>query len=204
MPGKYFIAGVVVILVLALGAALVLHLGGKSLTQKPEQQQQQPPAPTTATYSTTTFSIVYPIGYTVDESYAYQGVPKKPIKGVKFVIPEEVATGTNLATDSGVSVESLPRAKKCTADIYFEQNVKASDMTIGSSTYSVASSTGAAAGNFYEEYVYAINGSNPCIAVRYLIHSGNIANYPPNTVREFDRGALLGTFDTIRDSLQLH
>ena len=62
-------------------------------------------------------------------------------------------------------------------------------------------STGAAAGNRYEETVYTLPGTNPCIAVRYFIHYGVFQNYPAGTVREFDQQALLASFDAIRHTL---
>ena len=164
--------------------------------------------PATETYATSTFAITYPAGYTADASYIYDQVnPKKPISGVKFTIPGSMATGTNLSSDTYLSVEWLPRAKKCTGDIYLAANVRPHSETFASTTYSVATSSGAAAGNIYEESVYALQGSSPCIAVRYFIHSGNIGNYPaqgePGAVGEFDRAALLSAFDTIRASLLL-
>jgi hypothetical protein len=197
-----YIVGIVVIIILAAAAYLVWQKGMATQSPPPEPPAP-PPAPTVQTYATSTFSISYPTDFTADTSYAYQGVPNKPIPGVKFVIPATMATGTNLSADSGVSVESLPRAKACTGDIYIYQNVKAHDETIGSTVWSVASTSDAGAGNFYEEQVYALKGSSPCTAVRYFIHSTNIANYPPNTVTEFDRAALLQKFDSIRDSLQV-
>jgi hypothetical protein len=68
--------------------------------------------------------------------------------------------------------------------------------------YSVATSSEAAAGNLYEEMVYALSGISPCTAVRYYIHSSNIGNYATGTI-EFDRAALLAAFDKIRMSLTL-
>ena len=201
MPGKYIIAALVAVLVIALGTGLVLQLRGKSVLPKQEPSIEQPQV---STYATSTFSISYPPAFTVDDGYAYEGVPKKKVAGVKFSIPGAMATDTNLSSDSYISVESLPRAKKCTGDIYLYQNVRSVEMTVGSSTYSVATTTGVAAGNLYEEQVYALTGSNPCTAVRYYIHSGAIGNYPEGTVREFDRSALLSAFDAIRNSLNLN
>lgn len=160
------------------------------------------------TYATSTFSITYPSDYVMNDTYAYTAFEGKPISGVKFSVPASVLEGTNLSNDSGVSVESLPRAQNCTADIYLLADVKASAMMMGSTTYSVATTSDAGAGNVYEETVYAIAGSKPCVAVRYFIHSMNIGNFPTEgeegSVREFDRAALIRQFDSIRDALVLN
>ncbi len=195
---KYFIGAILIILVLGSGYYLFKAKGSGSAPISTVQQ------PATETYATSTFAITYPVGYTADASYIYDQVnPKKPISGVKFTIPGSMATGTSLSSDTYLSVEWLPRAKKCTGDIYLAANVHPVTETTASSTYSVASSTGAAAGNRYEESVYAIAGSNPCTAVRYYIHYAAIENFEPGVVREFDRATLLAAFDTIRASLLL-
>jgi hypothetical protein len=76
-------------------------------------------------------------------------------------------------------------------------------MVDGSVSYSLATTSGAGAGNFYEEWVFALASSSPCTAVRYFIHSGNIGNYPTGAVTEFDHAALIKDFDSIRRSLTL-
>jgi hypothetical protein len=202
---KYITGAVIVIVVLAGGYYfLLMKKGGNALPQGNTASSGQMQV-ATSTYATSTFSVVYPSNYTVDESYTYTQVnPKKPISGVKFTIPGSMATGTNLASDTYVSVEMLPHAKKCTGDIYVAANVRPQTLTDTNGVeYSVATSSGAAAGNLYEETVYALTGSSPCTAVRYWIHSSNIANYTPGTVQEFNRDALLSAFDTIRRSLML-
>ena len=147
------------------------------------------------------FSIRYPQGYALDETYRYQELGQgKDIAGVKFTIPSTIAKGTNLASDSYVSVEEIPQARDCTASLFLDR-AAAREVTVGDTTYSVASSTGAGAGNRYEETVYAFPGTNPCLAVRYFIHYGVIENYPAGAVREFDRPALLRQFDAIRRTL---
>lgn len=153
------------------------------------------------------FSIRLPLNYSIDEAYRYQALgPRKAIGGIRFFIPKEMATGTNLASDTYISVEGIPQtaptATSCDAKLFLAQ-VKSAPMTDGTITYSVASSTEAAAGNRYEETVYALPGTNPCIAVRYFIHYGVIQNYPPGAVREFDKAALLTQFDAIRHTLIL-
>ena len=160
------------------------------------------------TNSSEGFSIRLPAGYTVDSSYKYEELgPGKTIAGVKFTIPASVATGTNLSDDTYLSVEEIPSTHvpppTCSATRFLEPGVKASTTTDDGVTYSVASTTGAAAGNRYEETVYALPGTNPCVAVRYFIHYGVIENYPPGDVRAFDQAALLAQFDAIRRTLTI-
>ena len=165
-----------------------------------------PPAPEVqipSTYSSSTldFSISYPKEFILDENYEYPFSENKTIRGVRFTIPGEMATGTNLASDSYIAIEQLPRAKNCTGDIYLTANVRAQTISENGVRYSFAMNSGAAAGNLYEELIYAISGSSPCTAVRYYIHSGNIQNYEMGTITEFDRALLISEFDKIRRSL---
>ncbi len=151
------------------------------------------------------FSIRLPQGYTTDASYVYNMTPTKTFNGVKFTIPASLATGTNLGSDTYISVETNPSSQTCTADTFLDgSNIVAKTMTENGTDYSVASSTGAGAGNRYEETVYSIPGTNPCIAVRYFIHYSVIENYPPGTVTAFDEQSLINQFDTIRKTLTLN
>lgn len=199
-----YVIGVIFIILVTGGVYYFLKGGVVEPGPAPVQQQQTPPAPTTQTYSSSTFSVVYPVEWSVDESYKYTGVSEaKPIMGVRFTIPGTMATGTNLSADSYVAVETLPRASTCTGDIYIKDDVKASTIDANGRAWSLATTSGAAAGSLYEEMVFAVPGSKPCFAVRYFIHSTSIGNYPPNTVTEYNRSALLAEFDKIRDSLTL-
>jgi len=150
------------------------------------------------------YSIAYPKTYSVTQSYMYTGLgPGKEIKGIKFTIPPSMSEGTNLSSDSGISVEEISNPSSCTAERFMlaPQNIRT--VNENGIEYSVADQGGAGAGNFYEERVYVVVGSSPCVAVRYFIHSTNVGNYEPGTVREFDRAALLQEFDTIRNSLNI-
>lgn len=143
--------------------------------------------------------------WSVDPSYEYQAMgPGKAISGVKFTIPSDVATGTNLAADTYLSVEQLPANSACDASAFIDApTVRSTDVQEGTVQYSVASSTDAAVGNRYEEIVYARTGSEPCTAVRYFIHYAAIENFPPGVVQEFNNTALIEQFDQIRRSLRV-
>ena len=200
-----------ILAVLSILVLIIVAVGGFyvwKMFSAPKATLVVPPAAedTRSTYATSTYSIKYPGNFSANSGYAYdQFGPKKLIQGVKFLIPGTMATGTNLsASDTGISVEQLPNAKKCTGDIYLTANVTARNLTENGTDYSFASSSGVAAGNFYEEEVYALATSTPCTAVRYFIHSANIGNYEPGTAQEYDRSALMSAFDKIRASLVLN
>jgi len=152
------------------------------------------------------FTLRYPEGYSVDSSYKYQALgPGKDINGVKFIIPQSLAAGTNLdGVDTGVSVEAIPNVLDCNAGLFLSNDkVKPQMITDNNVLYSFASAIDAGAGNRYEEQVWAFPGTNPCLAVRYFIHYGVIENYPKGSVSEFNRDALISQFDKIRHSLIL-
>ena len=153
--------------------------------------------------STSGFSIRLAGGYTINEAYRYQELgPGKSIRGVKFTIPKATASSTNLSAGSYLSVEQIASTTDCRATLFLD-HATAREVTEASTTYSVASSTSAAAGNRYEETVYALSGTSPCVAVRYFIHYSAFENYPVGAVREFDKAMLLAQFDAIRRTLTL-
>ena len=151
------------------------------------------------------FSLRLPSDYAVIPSYQYELEPNKNISGVKFPIPDTLAQGTNLSADSYVSMESLPqeKEKECGANLFLSDSPRAEEKTENGITYSVASFTGAGAGNRYEETVYAFPGTNPCMAMRYFIHYMVFENYAPGVVKEFDKTSLIRQFDQIRRTLIL-
>jgi hypothetical protein len=148
------------------------------------------------------FAVNMPEGYQVNEAYQDSTLgPGKEIHGVAFSIPQTMASGTNLASDSDVSVLVLPNAAQCDAAQFLFTGAHQSSLTDAGTTYSFGTVSDAGAGNRYEESVYALPNSSPCTAVRYFIHYSVIENYPPGAVKEFDKQALLAQFDAIRHSL---
>ncbi|MEI8061669.1 MAG: hypothetical protein WCG97_00025 [bacterium] len=162
--------------------------------------QNVPPVDPTRTVP----SLTVPEGYTVVKNYQYQALgPGKDINGIKYIIPASMATGTNLATDTYISLEQIPMTASttCSASLFTFQHVKPISRVDLGIKYSFASSSDAAAGNRYEESIYATPVNAMCVAVRYFIHYGSFSNYPKGVVKEFDKKALITAFDQIRRTL---
>lgn len=140
-------------------------------------------------------------GYGVDEKYIYNINPNKQIHGVKFLIPNYLRQGTNLSSDTYISVEKIPQEFDCKAGLFLDGNPVSKDIVENQISYSMASSSGAGAGNRYEEIVYALSGTNSCVGIRYFIHYGVIQNYDPGTVKEFNMSSIIKEFDLIRSTV---
>jgi hypothetical protein len=151
------------------------------------------------------FSISYPPGWRIDRRFVYVGFgPDHEIHGVAFQIPQTLAKGTNLSSSlTGVSVDTVPAGRACDAARFIPDPNDLRTLKNAGRVWSTANTQDAGAGNFYDSAVFALPGTEPCLAVRYLIHSTNIGNYDPGTVREFDRAALIRTFAAIRHTLRL-
>ncbi len=150
------------------------------------------------------FSISYPNGWTVDSKFVSVSLgPDHEIKGIAFVIPPGLARGTNLSSDNTqISIESIPGGD-CKPSQFVEPAEHIGKLMADRRTYSTAASEDAGAGNRYETLLFVVDGTSPCIAVRYLIHSTNIGNYDPGTVKPFDRDKLIKQFDAVRATLRL-
>ncbi|HTQ14705.1 MAG TPA: hypothetical protein VMH86_12600 [Rhizomicrobium sp.] len=160
--------------------------------------QAQAGGPGTVLYHDAAFTIAYPRDWTLDRNYTYDlGSP--PIPGVAFTISATLTSGTNLSSDSKLSVEHMLGA--CSAARFLDDAQDEKSVTDAGRDWSVATAGDAAAGNRYEQTVYAIAHGKDCYGVRYFIHYAAIENFDPGSVKEFDRKALMAAFDSIRRSL---
>lgn len=196
---------IVVIIIMLLGAVLWRYRNTALLSNfLGSNTTQVNPTDDTQTYTNASgkYTVQYPKEFTLDSSYTYSAMgPGKEISGVKFIIPQSMATGTNLSSDSGVSIEQVAGGEQCTPATFLDTLTSSSTLQEQNATYLVGRGGGAAAGNLYEEYVYVIASSTPCTAIRYFIHSTQLGNYPEGAVVAFDQAALVAKFDAIRRSL---
>ena len=155
------------------------------------------------TNATLGYMISYPANWTIDTSYVNSNMgPGHDIPGVAFTVPASMAAGTNLGDDSKLSVESLP-GPNCAPSRFVDPAENVHTVHANGRTYTSATSDDAGAGNRYETDLFVVDGTSPCLAVRYFIHSSAIGNYDPGTVTQFDRARLIAAFNRIRATLKL-
>jgi hypothetical protein len=69
--------------------------------------------------------------------------------------------------------------------------------TVNGIDFTQSEAVGVGAGNIYEQVIYRTVYNNVCYEMVYYMHSGNIGNYSPGTVLEFDRTTLLQKFEGV-------
>jgi hypothetical protein len=77
------------------------------------------------------------------------------------------------------------------------------ETTVNGVDFTKSEATGVGAGNVYEQVYYRTVHNGSCYEISYFVHYGNIGNYPPGAVTEFDRTALYQQLDEILTSLIL-
>lgn len=127
----------------------------------------------------------------------YLSVTQTPVVG--FPLPMSLMSGTNLG-EAGVYIGATTSpavVAKCTQTSTAAGETSAGDMVVDGASFTVTTSTGVGAGNTYEMISYRTVHNDACIEVVELLHSLNIANYPPGTVSEFDRAKFSGILDNL-------
>jgi hypothetical protein len=75
------------------------------------------------------------------------------------------------------------------------------DVTINGVSFAKSQAVGVGAGNVYEQTYYRAVHNDTCYEITYFVHYGNIGNYSPETVKEFDHDALIQRFDEILNTI---
>ena len=88
-------------------------------------------------------------------------------------------------------------ASTCTQPFTNPAEIVTDPVKINNYTFTRTEFNGAAAGNLYDQISYRTVYNSNCFEVIFLFHSGNIGNYSPGTVVEFDRAALLKKFEGV-------
>jgi hypothetical protein len=220
--GALILAGLLLLSACGTAAPSTTVNPGGSTTSASSTTTEAPTTTTTAASSTTTtLAEIIPWvptlryandkhGFSVDRPKtstlatagfeAYLPLTQTPV--VAIVLPPSLFKGTNLG-EAGVYIGASSAAavtSKWKVPVSGSAEVAAGTTTVNGATFAVFTSTEPAAGNIYEERVYRTVHEGTCFELTELLHSGNIGNYTPGTVEQFDKVKFGGYLEAIVES----
>ena len=131
---------------------------------------------------------------------AYLPLTKAPL--VAVILPPTLFKKTDLF-EAGVyiGVSSAPAVTaKWNVPVADSGEVARGTTTINGVTFAIFTSSEGAAGNIYEERTYRTVHKGTCLELAELLHSGEIGNYTPGTVVQFDKVKFGGYLEAIVDT----
>lgn len=148
------------------------------------------------------FSFSYPERYVFNPNVGYQYVTNNSLARVD--VPESDFKGTNLGEASFIVGASRDAKviKACLKAAPEERDVMGLEV-INGTEMKVFSGSDPAAGNLYETKSYRAVKNGICYEATLLLHSGNIYNYEPGAVKEFDHEKFLGGLMKILNTLKI-
>ena len=114
---------------------------------------------------------------------------------LNFINSDFYRPTTNLS-EAYFMVNTLNDLATCT-DLANPGETLIGQKTFNGNTFTESRFVGAGAGNIYDQVFYRAVLNNTCFEIAFFMHSGNIGNYTPGTVVEFDRAALLQKFESV-------
>jgi hypothetical protein len=151
------------------------------------------------------FSISYPSTVLLKTEGFGGYVPLTETPLIAFTLNPDMFRGTNLG-EAGVYIgaSSTPSiVASCThASLQAGETTATSSITVHGTTFSVFDSTGAGAGNIYDEKTYRTLVHGACLEIVELLHSSQIGNYPPGKVVAFDRTRFSGILEAMVSTIR--
>jgi hypothetical protein len=99
-------------------------------------------------------------------------------------------------------VEQLPGDQECIARNFISNPLTENTVEENGRTYSVVTGGDAAAGNRYEDTVFATKINSICYGLRLMVHTTVIENYEPGTIKEYDRQKLVTLYNRFRSTFK--
>ena len=170
------------------------HLALKAMlaTFKVGAYSEAAPAVSLVSYTdpSATYSLQVPSSWKVNPKFQYENLsPDKKIPGVSFSIPVSMTAGTNLGVDSYLSIEKNPYAQACVPDEFSSASTTDSgttDTSLPGILWTIGKSNDAGAGNYYDERIFTYGYRGTCYGIRLFLHSGNVDNFDPGAVQQFN------------------
>jgi hypothetical protein len=131
----------------------------------------------------------------------FKGTPSLVLR---FIRPEFYGPTTNLGEAYFLfsSITDAQKVATCTQPLPQLETVKG-QKDFNGYTFTQSEAVGVGAGNIYDQVIYRTVYNSICYEAVFYMHSGNIGNYTPGTVVEFDRVALLHKFEGVLSTITL-
>lgn len=146
------------------------------------------------------FRFWYPEGSNVRKEN-FEGYLKATQNGVTVAaifLDESLFKGTNLSEAAVVVGVSPDKGALANCERAVDnQEIERGTADIRGATFHLFEATGVGAGNIYESKIYRTIMDGSCYEIVELLHSGNIGNYPQDTVKEFDKAKFTGILENI-------
>lgn len=125
----------------------------------------------------------------------FKGVPSLVLE---FIRPDFYSPTTNLSEAYFMfsTMNDPQTVAGCTQPLPQLETVTG-QKNINGYTFTQSAAIGVAAGNIYDQVIYRTVSNTICYEIVFYMHSGNIGNYTPGTVVEFDRAGLLNKFEQV-------
>jgi hypothetical protein len=138
---------------------------------------------------------------TNDPAGDFKGTPSLVLQ---FIRPEFYGPTTNLGEAYFLfsSITDAQKVATCTQPLPQLETIQG-QKDFNGYTFTQSEAVGVGAGNIYDQVIYRTVYNSICYEVVFYMHSGNIGNYTPGTVVEFDRAALIQKFEGILSTLTL-
>ncbi|HVM73283.1 MAG TPA: hypothetical protein VMU13_00155 [Candidatus Paceibacterota bacterium] len=150
------------------------------------------------------FSLYYPATAALKATGFDGYLPLTHTPLIAFTLNPDMFVGTNL-NEAGLYVGATTSPSivaHCVEPIINDlETIASSSVMIQGTVFDEFDSTGAAAGNIYQERVFRTVRDGTCMEFVELLHSGNIDNYPKGKVVAFDSAAFTGTLDSMLQTL---
>jgi hypothetical protein len=149
------------------------------------------------------FSFNYPASDILNPNIDYQFITDNSLARVD--LPQNDFIDTNLG--EAAFIVGASKASSSLAgclQLSSEEQTQDDDQAINGISFKVFEGGGAGAGNIYETKSYRTVQNNTCYEVTALIHYGNIFNYSPGTVMEFDKTKAMSGLQEIADTFKIN
>jgi len=125
----------------------------------------------------------------------FKGTPSLVLQ---FISPEFYRPSTNLGEAYFLfsTMTDASTVNTCTQPLSQLETISG-QKTINGYAFTQSEAIGVGAGNIYDQVIYRTVHDNICYEAVFYMHSGNIGNYTPGTVVEFDRNALVQKFEQV-------